>query len=197
MQLILASTSPCRRALLERLSLDFVSVPPGVDESAQQGENPAQMALRLAMDKAQAVANSRSDNCLVLGSDQVACCEGQILGKPHHYERAAEQLRLCSGNSVQFYTAVAAVGQHIGFSQSHIETVEVCFRQLSGQQIDYYLQTEQPYDCAGSFKCEGLGIALFNTLRSDDPTALEGLPLIATTRLLEAAGLDVLTPTPS
>jgi len=192
MQLILASSSPYRRALLNRLNIPFESQSPAIDESPLPGEAPSQLALRLAIDKAEAVAAQRQQPCLVIGSDQVAASGQQLLGKPGDHARAREQLTASSGKRVEFFTGLALVGAEGGLLASHVEPFMVQFRQLSAEQIEYYLKTEQPYDCAGSFKSEGLGIALFDTLQGQDPTALEGLPLISLTRLLTQVGIDVL-----
>jgi MAF protein len=186
MDLILASTSAYRRQLMERLMLPFKCVPPGTDETALDGETPQALVLRLSAGKAIAVATLYPQS-LVIGSDQVASIEGRILGKPGDHETACEQLRACSGNRVKFYTGLAVQCLHSGFSKQHVECFSVDFRELSQTTIDRYLSLEQPYDCAGSFKCEGLGITLFRRLHGDDPTSLQGLPLIAlTTMLLES-----------
>ena len=189
MELILASSSPYRRALLSRLHVPFRCEAPRVDETPFPGEQPVDLALRLARQKARAVAGE-NPRALVIGSDQVACVEGSVLGKPGDPETAASQLRASSGRPVRFYTGLALIGD--GCEYSLVETFTVHFRHLGEKEIDSYLRKEQPFDCAGSFKCEGLGVALFERLEGDDPTALEGLPLIATCRLLRQAGLDVL-----
>lgn len=191
MDLILASTSPYRRRLLERLQISFRCVPPEVDESRLPGEDPRALALRLAQAKARFVATLHP-SALVIGSDQVASLDGRCIGKPGNYEAAAAQLRCSSGKRVDFHTGIALVCHDRHFSDSLVVPFSVQFRPLSDAQIDNYLHREQPYDCAGSFKCEGLGIALFERMIGDDPTALEGLPLIALSALLSAAGLAVL-----
>lgn len=191
MNIILASTSPYRRVLLERLQLPFSCIPPEVDEIAHPGEAPKELAGRLAMAKACAVADLYPD-ALVIGSDQVASLGDRTLGKPGNIENAREQLRMSSKNEVMFYTGVALVSRARRFERCHVEPFGVRFRTLDDARIDTYLQREQPYDCAGSFKAEGLGIALFERLRGDDPTSLEGLPLIALSSLLAEAGIDVL-----
>jgi septum formation protein len=191
MEIILASTSSYRQALLRRLQLRFSCEPPGVEEEPLPQELPEAMAERLALAKATAVA-SRFPDALVIGSDQVATLDGEVLGKPGTYERAREQLLKSSGRRVDFYTGIAVLCPARGFHGTHVESFRVYFRELDPGEIDAYLHREAPYDCAGSFKCEGLGIALFARLEGDDPTALEGLPLIALCRLLSAAGCAVL-----
>ena len=186
--LILGSTSPYRRALLQRLRLDFTVAAPDVDETALPGEAPRDLALRLALAKAHAVA-AHNPGAVVIGSDQVADLAGQPLGKPGTHERATAQLRQMSGHSVIFQTAVAVVCPETGFEQVDLAPVVVRFRELSDAEIERYLRAEQPYDCAGSTKSEGLGISLLDAIDSDDPTALIGLPLIRTCRMLRAAGL--------
>jgi len=183
--LILASGSRYRAELLRRLHLPFTSLPSQVDETPLAGETPAQLTGRLAVAKAQALA-LRHPEAWVLGSDQSAAVQGQLLGKPGTLERAREQLRLLSGQTVEFLTAVALVqGQTL---LQALDTTAVRFRELSDTDIDRYLAAEPALDCAGSFKCEGLGISLFEEMRSSDPTGLVGLPLIATARLLRQAG---------
>ena len=189
--LILASTSRYRRELLGRLRLPFEVVSPEVDETALPGEAPAPMAARLALAKARAVA-ALHPGAVVIGSDQVCDLGGQALGKPGDHANAARQLRQLSGHTAVFHTAVAVVQAGTGFEQSALATVRVRFRELSDQDIDRYLHLDQPYDCAGSAKCETLGIALLESIESDDPTALIGLPLIRTCELLRQAGLDLL-----
>ncbi|NBU50321.1 MAG: septum formation inhibitor Maf, partial [Betaproteobacteria bacterium] len=172
--LILASTSRYRRALLQRLQLPFDVEAPGVDETPLPGEAPAALAQRLALEKARAVAQRHPD-AVVIGSDQVADLAGQAIGKPHTHERAVQQLRAMSGRSVVFHTAVAVVRQNAGVAEVRLSPVVVRFRDLSDQEIETYLRREQPYDCAGSAKSEGLGIALLHSVESQDPTALIGL----------------------
>ena len=191
--LILGSTSRYRRELLQRLRLPFEVMAPAVEESRLPAEAPAAMALRLALAKARAVAALRPD-AVVIGSDQVADLDGLALGKPGNHERATEQLRQLSGRRAVFQTAVAVVRPATGFEQVLLAPVSVQFRSLSDAEIEYYLRTEQPYDCAGSAKCETLGIALLESIDSDDPTALVGLPLIRTCRLLRDAGIHALLP---
>lgn len=188
--LILGSTSRYRRELLERLGLPFDVVAPQVDETPGAGEAPAALAARLALAKARAVAQ-RHPHAVVIGSDQVADLDGSPLGKPGDHARATAQLRLMRGRTVVFQTALAVVCLDSGFEQQDLAPVRVVFRDLADREIETYLRTEQPYDCAGSARSEGLGIALLEAIHSDDPTALVGLPLIRTCRLLRAAGLQV------
>ena len=190
-RLILASTSRYRRELLARLRLPFEVDNPGVDEAAQPGEAPSAVAARLALAKARAVA-ARHPGAVVIGSDQVAELDGQAIGKPHTHQRAVQQLRTMSGKRVTFHTAVAVVRADRGFAEVRMAPVQVQFRRLADADIEHYLRTEQPYDCAGSAKCETLGIALLEAIDSDDPTALVGLPLIRTCALLREAGIDPL-----
>jgi septum formation protein len=190
-RLILASTSRYRRELLSRLRIPFESCPPQVDESALAGESPAGLAVRLALAKAQAVAVQFAD-AVVIGSDQVAELDGEAIGKPGSHGRATDQLRRLSGRIAIFQTAVAVVRHDTGFAQVLLAAVTVRFRVLDDAQIERYLLAEQPYDCAGSAKCETLGIALLDAIESDDPTALVGLPLIRTCSLLRAAGIEPL-----
>ena len=189
--LILASTSIYRRHLLERLRLPFSVIASDVDELALTNEAPEPLARRLALAKAKAVA-AQHPNCVVIGSDQVADLNGEALGKPGNHARAVAQLRRMRGQTVIFQTAVAVVCQASGFAQTELAQVKVQFRDLTDDQIERYLLAETPYDCAGSAKSEGLGIALLARIDNDDPTALVGLPLIRTCQLLEAAGLRVL-----
>ena len=190
-KLILGSTSRYRRELLERLRVPFTVEAPHVDETPLPLEAPQQVACRLAMSKARAVAAEFPD-CVVIGSDQVADLEGEALGKPGNHARAFAQLQKMRGKVVVFQTAVAVVCQESGFSQMDLAQVKVTFRDLSDTQIEAYLRAETPYDCAGSAKSEGLGIALLASIESDDPTALIGLPLIRTCQMLEAAGVQLL-----
>jgi septum formation protein len=191
--LILASTSRYRRELLARLRVPFECVAPGVDESALAQETPARLASRLARAKAQAVASRRPD-AVVIGADQVADLDGETIGKPGSHERAVAQLRRMSGRTVVFQTAVAVVQASRGFVAEVLVPVAVRFRSLDEATIEAYLRAEQPYDCAGSAKSEGIGLALLEAVEADDPSALIGLPLIHTCRLLRGAGIDVLQP---
>lgn len=189
--LILASTSRYRRELLERLRIPFQALAPETDETPLSGEAPAALAERLALAKARAIAALFPD-AVVIGADQVADVDGVAIGKPGDHERAVEQLRAMSGRAIVFQTALAVVRESTGFAEVRRVPVSVRFRSLTDAEIEFYLRTEQPYDCAGSAKCETLGIALLAAIESDDPTALIGLPLIQTTTLLRAAGLDPL-----
>ena len=186
--LVLGSTSPYRRELLQRLRLPFSVSSPAVDETPVPGESPRDLALRLALAKARAVA-AQHPGAVVIGSDQVADLDGEPLGKPGTHERAVAQLRQMSGHSVVFQTAVAVVCQETGFEQVELAAVSVRFRAQTDAEIERYLRAEQPYDCAGSAKSEGLGISLLDAIDSDAPTAQIGLPLIRTCRMLRAAGL--------
>lgn len=190
-RLILGSTSRYRHELLSRLRMPFEAAAPQVDETPGPGENPADLALRLALAKARDVAQ-RFPDAVVIGSDQVADLHGEPLGKPGTHERAVAQLRRMRGKTVVFQTALAVVCVETGFEQCEIAPVRVVFRNLGEAEIEQYLQAEQPYDCAGSAKSEGLGIALLERIDNDDPTALVGLPLIRTCHLLRAAGVKIL-----
>lgn len=190
-KLILASTSVYRRELLERLGLPFEVIASDVDETPQPLEMPENLACRLALAKAQSVAR-RFPSQVVIGSDQVADLHGQALGKPGTHERARAQLQQMRGQIVVFQTAVAVVCLESGFAQTQLAQVKVSFKNLSDAQIERYLLAEKPYDCAGSAKSEGLGIALLDQIDNDDPTALVGLPLIRTCQMLEAAGIQIL-----
>ena len=190
-QLILGSTSRYRRELLARLNTPFTVVGPDVDETPAEHEAPRTLALRLALAKARAVAALHPE-AVVIGSDQVADLNGTPLGKPGTHERAVLQLQRMRGQTVVFQTAVAVVCAATQFEEVDLAAVKVRFRDLSDAEIESYLRTEQPYDCAGSAKSEGLGIALLESIDNDDPTALVGLPLIRTCRMLRAAGIALL-----
>jgi septum formation protein len=194
-KLILGSTSAYRRELLSRLQVPFSVESPHVDETPLPGEHPAALARRLALTKAQAVAR-RFPDCVVIGSDQVADLDGLALGKPGTHERAVAQLRQMRGKTVIFQTAVAVVCQQNGFCQQGLAPVKVTFRALDDDEIETYLRSEQPYDCAGSAKSEGLGITLLQSIENDDPTALIGLPLIRTSQMLRAVGIPLLSTKP-
>jgi septum formation protein len=189
--LILGSSSKYRKALLDRLGIPYTVQAPDVDETPLAGEAPQALAQRLALAKARAIARQHPGS-VVIGSDQVADLHGEPLGKPGNHERAVQQLRQMRGQTVVFQTALAVVCEETGFCQSDLAAVAVKFRALSDQEIENYLRAEQPYDCAGSAKSEGLGIALLDAIDNDDPTALVGLPLIRTCRMLRAAGIDLL-----
>ncbi len=189
--LILASTSPFRRELLARLQLPFTTVAPDVDETPQSDETDRALAARLAHRKAQAIA-AKATQALVIGSDQVAVLGSQRLGKPLTHERAVLQLQQASGQVMQFYTGLCLIDSTTGRTQTDVVEFQVVFRQLMLHQIETYLEREQPYQCAGSFKSEGLGIALFERLIGDDPTSLIGLPLIRLVRMLEVEGIAVI-----
>jgi septum formation protein len=185
--LILASTSPYRRALLERLGLAFEALAPGVAETPRSGESPNDLALRLAQAKAEAIAAGRP-GAIVIGSDQVAACGAGVLGKPGDAARNRAQLAELSGKTVRFHTACALLGVDAGLHAAHVDTTTVVFRALSAEEIERYVAHDAPYDCAGGFKAESLGISLFECIESQDPTALIGLPLIWLAGALRDAG---------
>ncbi|HEV2622218.1 MAG TPA: Maf family nucleotide pyrophosphatase [Frateuria sp.] len=189
-RLVLGSTSRYRAELLRRLVSTFEQRAPGADEALQPGEAPADGALRLAIAKAEGAAHGLPD-ALVIGSDQIAELDGKALGKPGSVEGARAQLASCAGREVRFHTALCLLDTRDGRRRTHVDTTSVRFRPLAQAEIARYVEREQPLDCAGSFKCEGLGIALFERIDSVDPTALVGLPLIALARMLREAGLAV------
>lgn len=189
--IILGSSSPYRSELLAKLKLPFTTASPNIDESPLVGESPAQLVLRLAENKARKVAESNL-SALVIGSDQVAVLDDEILGKPGSSDNAVAQLQAASGKTVVFLTGLALYNAANQQMQSLVEPFEVQFRTLSEQQIRRYVDLEQPLDCAGSFKSEGLGISLFSELRGSDPNSLIGLPLIRLTDMLAAQGVEVL-----
>jgi len=195
--LILASSSPFRQTLLSKLGLEFSVQSPDIDESRKPGESPEQLVYRLAQDKAQEVA--KSQHGLIIASDQVATlqdglgAQDAVLGKPHTHENAIKQLSACSGNVVTFVTSLCLLNTNSGNIQTIVETYKVIFKTLKPEQIDNYLKKEQPYNCAGSFKSEGLGISLFSSLEGRDPNTLIGLPLIQLIKLLENEGIDILS----
>ena len=196
MDIILPSTSPYRRRLLERLRIPFRCMAPDADERPLHAEAPAAMATRLALAKARSISLAHP-GALVIGSDQVAAAadedpEGVAMGKPGNFQAARLQLRASAGRVVTFYTGLALRCEKSGFERFHVERFRVHFREIDDKSIENYLHLEEPYDCAGSFKCEGLGIALFERMEGNDPTSLEGLPLIALTSLLGEAGFPVL-----
>jgi septum formation protein len=193
--LVLASTSRYRRQLMERLGVPFVVATPDVNETPIDGEAPAATASRLAAAKARAVAAGHAD-ALIIGSDQVADCDGVAVSKPGDHATAMAQLAAQSGRTIVFHTAVALFDSRSGAMSAELVNVESTFRTLDARTIEAYLQRDKPYDCAGSVRSEGLGAALFERIVSDDPTALIGLPLIALSRLLRAAGVDVIKALP-
>lgn len=190
-KLILASSSPFRRQILDKLQIEYTCISPDIDESQLENETASQLVKRLAENKARKIADSVSDS-LVIGSDQVAVLGDEILGKPHTHENAVKQLEKLSGNTVTFLTGLALINSKTGQVQSEVVPFKVVFRSLSKQMIENYLKTEQPYSCAGSFKSEALGIVLFEKLEGEDPNALVGLPLIRLVRMLENEGMNIL-----
>ncbi|MDZ7663054.1 nucleoside triphosphate pyrophosphatase [Thiohalophilus sp.] len=186
-KLVLASTSPFRKAILEKFGVPFDTASPEVDETARASESAEQLVERLAEAKARAVADQFPD-ALIIGSDQVAVIDDTILGKPGDHARAVEQLRAASGQTVTFLTGLCLYNSTTDHAQCDVVPFKVHFRQLNDSQIENYLQKEQPYNCAGSFKSEGLGIALFEKLEGDDPNTLIGLPLIRLIRMLDQEG---------
>jgi len=188
--LVLASTSPFRKALLERLGIHFETFAPAVDENRLHGETAEQLVLRLSEAKARAGADVYPD-ALIIGSDQVAVCGGEILGKPGNHARAREQLAFLSGQRVSFHTGLCLYDSRSGACNVDRVGYQVTFRHLQAEQIDRYLRSDQPYNCAGSFKSEGLGISLFERMEGDDPNALIGLPLIRLVSWLNAAGINI------
>ena len=189
-RLVLGSTSRYRAELLRRLCADFEQRSPGTDETALTGETPSARALRLAIAKAEAAASGWQD-ALVIGSDQVAELDGVVLDKPGTVERACAQLAASSGREVQFHTALCLLDTRDGHRLTHVDHTRVRFRRLSAPEIARYVEREQPLDCAGSFKCEGLGISLFESIENEDPSALIGLPLIALARMLRERGVPL------
>ncbi|NOQ82021.1 MAG: septum formation inhibitor Maf [Methylophaga sp.] len=192
-QLILGSSSPFRAELLAKLGLDFISSSPDIDESSLDNESAEQLVQRLSEQKAHKIAETYSD-ALIIGSDQVAVLDGKVLGKPGNHENAVQQLTAASGKTVRFLTGLALLNSKTGHIQSLVEPFDVSFKTLSNKQIEFYLQQEKPYQCAGSLKSEGFGISLFSKLQGEDPNSLIGLPLIRLISLLEAEGVDVLQP---
>lgn len=188
--LVLASTSPFRRELLGKLGIEFNVASPQADETRLHGESPQALVERLAVAKARAVADQFPD-ALIIGSDQVACLDDRVLGKPGGRATAMDQLSLASGRCVTFHTGLCLLNAAEDRVQSLVEPFKVHFRSLNEQQIGRYLDREQPYNCAGSFKSEGLGISLFERLEGDDPNALVGLPLIRLVALLENEGIFI------
>jgi septum formation protein len=191
MKLILASSSPYRRALLARLKIPFEAIPPEVDETPKPGETPERMVERLSREKARKIAQTRRD-ALVIGSDQVAVYNGKIVGKPHDHDKAVAQLKDASGRTVVLYTGLVLHNAATGGEQCEVVPYRVTFRQLTDELIERYLKKEQPYSCAGSVKSEGLGIALLEKFDGDDPNTLIGLPLIRLVRMLENEGIKII-----
>jgi MAF protein len=189
--LVLGSTSPFRKSILEKLQLPFLCAKPNIDETAKDGESPQALVERLAIEKAKAVAEEHP-KALIIGSDQVAVCEGEILGKPHNFDNAVIQLSKFSGKAITFYTGLCVFDSENDKAIALVEPFTVHFNHLTQSEIANYLKAEQPYNCAGSFKSEGLGICLFDKLAGDDPNTLIGLPLIRLVSLLKQHGLDVL-----
>ena len=189
-KIILASSSPYRRQLLERLHLDFECHSPNIDESILDGEQARDYVCRLAQTKAQIIAE-KYPQAVVIGSDQCALLDDKILGKPGSHARALEQLRRAQGKTVVFHTGICVLSLERRYCAVDDVPFEVVFRNLSDKQLEHYLEVEQPYDCAGSFKAEGYGVCLFSALRGDDPNALIGLPLLRLTTMLEQAGIEV------
>lgn len=190
-QLVLGSTSPFRKQLLEKLGLPFETASPETDETPHDGETPEQLVARLAEAKARAVV-PQYPNALIIGSDQVAVNDGEILGKPHTHDKAMEQLRNASGKHVRFLTGLCLYNASTDSAQVEVVPFDVVFRELNDEMIDNYLKAEQPYNCAGSFKSEAMGIALFDRLEGEDPNTLIGLPLIRLVRMLENEGVRVI-----
>lgn len=191
MKLILASTSPFRKAILDKLGIDFDTASPETDETALTNESPQQLVERLSIAKAKAIADKVND-ALVIGSDQVSVINGEIIGKPHTHENAVKQLQDASGKTVTFYTGLCLYNSITQQYQSEVVPFNVVFRDLDDQLIENYLRKEKPYNCAGSFKSEALGIVLFEKLEGDDPNTLMGLPLIRLVKMLEKENFSIL-----
>lgn len=191
MKLVLASTSPFRKTILEKLGVTFEVVSPEVDETALLNETPQQLVERLAIAKAKAVAENM-DGALIIGSDQVSVINGEIIGKPHSHENAIKQLQSASGKTITFYTGLCLYNSSTNQYQSEVVPFNVVFRELTEEQIEHYLKKEKPYNCAGSFKSEALGIVLFEKLEGDDPNTLMGLPLIRLVKMLEKEDFTIL-----
>lgn len=189
-RIVLASTSVFRKMLLEKLALKFATGSPDIDESARKNETPEALVKRLSEAKARALADTYPEN-LIIGSDQVACVDDEILGKPGNFENALLQLRKASGKAVTFYTGLSLLNSATGHAQTLCEPFKVHFRALNDEQISRYLIHEQPYNCAGSFKSEGFGISLFERLEGDDPNSLIGLPLIQLIKMLDNEGVHI------
>jgi septum formation protein len=188
--LILASSSKYRKLLLQRFGLPFDCYSPEIDETAQVDESPTDLVSRLALQKARAISESYPQS-VVIGSDQLAVFKHKIIGKPGNHQTASKQLASFSGEVVEFLTAVSVVHDESGFTEQYTDRTQVCFRDLQNEEIERYLLKEKPFDCAGAFKAESLGIVLFERITSEDPTALIGLPLIRTAAMLRRAGLKL------
>jgi len=191
LDIILASTSPFRKEILNKLQIPFTTCAPDIDETAKANETPAELVQRLSIEKAKACAN-KNNNALIIGGDQVAVIDNEIIGKPHNHENAIKQLQNASGKEVVFLTGLCLLNSKTMQHQVEVAPFTVVFRTLTDSQIENYLQKEQPYNCAGSFKSEGLGICLFEKLLGDDPNTLIGLPLIRLTKMLEQEGFSIL-----
>lgn len=192
-QLILGSSSPFRAEILAKIGLPFITASPDIDESQLEAETPEQLVKRLSEQKALAIAIKHPAS-LIIGSDQVAVLDRQVLGKPGDHENAVKQLTASAGKTVKFLTGLALYNSQTKHMQSLVEPFEVSFKSITAKQIEFYLQQEQPYQCAGSFKSEGFGISLFSKLHGDDPNSLIGLPLIKLIQLLAVEGIDTLQP---
>ncbi len=190
-RLVLASTSPFRKEILKKLGVAFETASPDIDESPLANETPPQLVIRLAEQKARAVADEFPEH-LIIGSDQVAVIDNKIIGKPHTHERAVEQLSNASGKTIRFYTGLCLYNSKTDHYESEAVPFDVVFRKLSPSQIEHYLRAEKPYNCAGSFKSEALGISLFEKLVGEDPNTLMGLPLIRLVAMLEKQGLNII-----
>lgn len=191
--LILGSSSPFRAELLKKLQINFIQHSPDIDETQLEGESAPALVERLAQEKARLIAETYP-RALIIGSDQVAVADGNVLGKPGNHQTAIQQLMMASGKSVTFYTGLALYNAENQTMQHIVEPFTVHFRELTEKQIEYYLNQEKPYQCAGSFKSEGFGICLFSRLEGDDPNSLIGLPLIKLIELLSNEGVDILQP---
>lgn len=192
LKLVLASTSPYRKNLLQKLGITFTCISPNIDETPLPNETPSELVLRLAKEKAQAINTTAMRNCLIIGSDQVAVVNNQIIGKPGNTDTAIAQLTMQSGQCVTFFTGLAVHNSKTKQTISEIDTYKVHFKHLTSEEITTYIKKEQPYNCAGSFKSEGLGIALFERLEGRDPNTLIGLPLILLCEMLKSQGFSVL-----
>lgn len=190
-RIVLGSSSPFRKALLEKLDLSFDTDSPDIDETPLKNEHPKDMVVRLAKEKAQAIAE-RHPQSIIIASDQCATLDGEIIGKPGDHENAVQQLQKASGRTVTFYTSLCVMNAATNQYEETVEPFYVYFRELSDNQIENYLKKEEPYNCAGSFKSEGLGIALFDRLEGNDPNTLIGLPLIQLIKMLEKFHVEVI-----